>query len=83
MVETKFPGLDNTDTVSEMQLCINIRIVMWVVGWTGVSIWSVNKVYIYIFGLYEGIFVDVGQGWGNENVSAMLACVIAMNQPIV
>lgn len=24
-----FGGLDNTNTVSEMQLCINIRIVMW------------------------------------------------------
>lgn len=73
-----FGGLDNTNTVSEMQLCINIRIVMW-----GRQ-FPFGQLYIYIFDLYEGIFVDIGgRGLGNEKVSGVLACVTATNQPIV
>lgn len=55
-IRVRFRGLDNTNTVSEMQLCINIRIVMW---GRQFPFGQLAK-YIYIFGLYEGIFVDIG-----------------------
>lgn len=78
-IRVRFRGLDNTNTVSEMQLCINIRIVMW---GRQFPFGQLAK-YIYLVCTRGFSWILVGEDWENEKVSGMLACVTATNQPIV
>lgn len=78
-IRVRFRGLDNTNTVSEMQLCINIRIVMW---GRQFPFGQLAK-YIYLVCTRGFSWILVDEDWENEKVSGVLACVTATNRPIV